>query len=221
MTIIIFLSNKNKYIMANANSNDTTKQDIYENYIIRSNVQLQEENTNLKEELKELQSQCDELEEDISRKEQRTVNEKGLMHNLYDIKQSSVKITKYYKENMEEYYEYADSMNKAYSHVNPEMIAGIEFIQKFIHLIFMFPVFAFYMKYIDMFECLYIMGFQFIPFPIVCLYVKYFSKHIEIRNYSQIHESCIRNINKAKKIEDEMEETERGCCSLDNIIDDM
>ena len=76
-------------------------------------------------------------------------------------------------------------------------------------------------KYIDMLECLYIMGFQFIPFPIVCLYVKYFSKHIEIRNYSQIHESCIRNINKAKKIEDEMEETERGCCSLDNIIDDM
>ena len=120
---------------ANTNANDTTNQDIYENYIIRSNVQLQEENAKLKEELKESQLQCEEFEEDISRKEQRTVNEKGLMHNLYDIKQSSVKITKYYKENMGEYYEYADSMNKAYSHVTPEMIAGIEFIQKFIYFI--------------------------------------------------------------------------------------
>ena len=206
---------------ANANANDTTKQDIYENYIIRSNVQLQEENSELKEELKELQTQCDEFEEDISRKEQRTVNEKGLMHNLYDIKQSSVKITKYYKENMGEYYEYADSMNKVYSHVTPEMIAGIEFIQKFIHLKFLLPIIAFYMKYISMHQCIYTMVFQFIPFPIVFLYLKYSVKHIEIRNYSQIHESCIRNINKAKKIEDEMEETERGCCSLDNIIDDM
>ena len=201
--------------------NDTSKQDIYENYIIRSNVQLQEENTKLKDELKELQSQCDELEEDISRKEQRTVNEKGLMHNLYDIKQSSVKITKYYKENMGEYYEYANSMNKAYSHVTPEMIAATEFVQKFIHFIFMFPIIAFYMKYISMHQCIYTMTFQFIPFPIVYLYMKYSVKHVEIRNYYQIHESCIRNINKAKKIEDEMEETERGCCSLDNIIDDM
>ena len=206
---------------ANTNANDTTNQDIYENYIIRSNVQLQEENSELKEELKELQTQCDEFEEDISRKEQRTVNEKGLMHNLYDIKQSSVKITKYYKENMGEYYEYADSMNKAYSHVTPEMIAGIEFIQKFIYFIFMLPIFAFYMKYISMHHCIYTMVFQFIPFPIVYLYMKYSCKHLEIRNYSQIHESCIRNINKAKKIEDEMEETERGCCSLDNIIDEL
>ena len=206
---------------ANTNANDTTNQDIYENYIIRSNVQLQEENSELKEELKELQTQCDEFEEDISRKEQRTVNEKGLMHNLYDIKQSSVKITKYYKENMGEYYEYADSMNKAYSHVTPEMIAGIEFIQKFIYFIFMLPIFAFYMKYISMHHCIYTMVFQFIPFPIVYLYMKYSCKHLEIRNYYQIHESCIRNINKAKKIEDEMEETERGCCSLDNIIDEL
>ena len=45
--------------MANANTNDTTKQDIYENYIIRSNVQLQEENAKLKEELKEFGLEID------------------------------------------------------------------------------------------------------------------------------------------------------------------
>lgn len=208
--------------MATTTTNDTTKQDIYENYIIRSNVQLQEENSKLKDELKELQTQCDELEEDISRKEQRTVNEKGLMHNLYDIKQKSVKISKYYKETMSEYNDYAKIMNKnVYSRVTPEMILAIEFIQKYINFLFIIPLWLYYMKFMTFDMCVHVVFFQSIPFPITYLYVKYKSKNIEIRNYSDIHTSYIRNMNKINEIRDEMEEIERGCCSLDEIIDNM
>ena len=78
------------------NGNDVeegVKTDVYENYIIQTNKKLQKENENYKDELNKLQSQCDELEEDVSKEEQRRTYMKGLMHNLYDMKQKSFKMT--------------------------------------------------------------------------------------------------------------------------------
>ena len=205
-----------------ANSNDTSKQDIYENYVIRSNVQLQEENAKLKEKVNELQTQCDELEEDISRKEQRTVNEKGLMHNLYDIKQNSVKISNYYKSSLSDYYSYADFMyNNVYCRVTPRMITAFDFFKKYTQCMLILPILSYYIGYISMFESLLVICYQFIPFPFMYLYVKFYTKDIKANNYTNIQSSYIRNMNKIKELQDEVNETERGCCSLDNIIDDM
>ena len=208
-----------RVLSANDNNN---KQDVYQNYIISNNVQLQEQNEKIKDELKELTAQCDELEEDISKEEQRRVYMKGLMHNLYDMKKKSVDINSCYRDSMIDYYNYAEDMNRnVYTRVTPGMIIALDFVEKYIHMVFFIPMFAYYMQYLTMFESIVIMGYQFIPFPIVYAYVKYSTRNINIKNYPDIRGSYIRNRNKIKEIQDKVDEIEASCRCLDDYIDEV
>ena len=65
---------------------------IFENYVLNMNKKLHKENDSLINHLKILENEKENLEEDIEKEEKSKIYMKGLMHNLYDMKQKSFKI---------------------------------------------------------------------------------------------------------------------------------
>ena len=192
----------------------------YENYVIQSNIELRDENKRINDENKEITVRCDELEEEISKEEQRRTYMKGLMHNLYFMKCESSKVSKLYESSLSDYYKYAEHMNNTYSHITPNMLSAIQSIN-YIHIIFLFPIIAFYFEYITLLETSRIIMFQFIPFPLLYIYVKYVAKKTEIQNYYKINQKYHDIIRKISEMSEKIREVEDSCRSLDDYIDEV
>ena len=192
----------------------------YENYVIQSNIELRDENKRINDENKEITVRCDELEEEISKEEQRRTYMKGLMHNLYFMKCESSKVSKLYESSLTDYYQYAEYMNDTYSHITPNMLSAIQSLN-YIHIVFLFPIIAFYFEYITLLETSRIIMFQFIPFPLLYIYVKYVAKKTEIQNYYKINQKYHDIIRKISEMSEKIREVEDSCRSLDDYIDEV
>ena len=192
----------------------------YENYVIQSNIKLQKENKQLCEEIKDTTFRFDELEEEISKEEQRKTYMKGLMHNLYFMKCESTKVSKLYETSLSDYYKYSEHMNNTYSHITPNMLSAIQSLN-YIHIIFLFPMIAFYFEYITLLETSRIVVFQFIPFPLLYIYVKYVAKKTEIYGYYKIKKKYNENKKTIRDMNEKIREVEDSCRSLDDYIDEV
>ena len=72
--------------------NPKKEEHIFENYVLCMNQKLHKENETLMNDLKNIQYENEKLEEEIEKEEKSKTYMKGLMHNLYDMKQKSSKI---------------------------------------------------------------------------------------------------------------------------------
>lgn len=201
-------------------STQTSDKSDYENYVIQSNIKLQKENKQLCEELKDTTVRFDELEDENSKEEQRKTYMKGLMHNLYFMKCESTKVSKLYESSLSDYYKYAEHMNIVYSHITPNMLSAIQSIN-YVHIVFLFPIIAFYFEYITLLETSRIIVFQFIPFPLLYIYVKYVAKKTEIYGYYKIKKKYHENKKTIREMIEKIREVEDSCRSLDNYIDEV
>ena len=192
----------------------------YEKYIINLNVELRDENKILNDKYKDINNQLSELEEEISKEEQRRTYMKGLMHNLYYMKCESSKVSKLYESSLSDYYKYAKYMNDTYSHITPNMLSAIQSIN-YVHIMFLFPIIAFYFEYITLLETSRIIMFQFIPFPLLYIYVKYVAKKTEIQNYYKINQKYHDSLRKISEMSEKIREVEDSCRSLDDYIDEV
>ena len=201
-------------------STQTIEKSDYENYVIQSNIKLQKENKQLCEEIKDTTFRCDELEDEISKEEQRKTYMKGLMHNLYFMKCESTKVSKLYESSLSDYYKYAEHMNNTYSHITPNMLSAIQSIN-YVHIVFLFPIISCYFEYITLLETSRIIVFQFIPFPLLYIYVKYVAKKTEIYSYYKIKKKYHENKKTIREMNEKIQEVEDSCRSLDDYIDEV
>ena len=213
------------------NGNDVeegVKTDVYENYIIQTNKKLQKENENYKDELNQLQSQCDELEEDVSKEEQRRTYMKGLMHNLYDMKQKSFKMTGEYDNLIDSYNCYNDNMYKdLYSKITPELYTAIMIIPHYsIFLLFVPPIVSFMGSLIDIYQYCLITGYQLFPFIIMWFIV---DEHIATKGkrvnfdykYNDMKKTHKLSKTKINDIKRDITEIDNSCRCLDDYIDEI
>ena len=63
--------------------------------------------------------------------------------------------------------------------------------------------------------------FQFIPFPLLYIYVKYVAKKTEIQNYYKINQKYHDIIRKISEMSEKIREVEDSCRSLDDYIDEV
>jgi hypothetical protein len=201
-------------------STQTSDKSDYENYVIQSNIELRDENKRVSEENNEITVRCDELEDEISKEEQRKTYMKGLMHNLYFMKCESTKVSKLYETSLSDYYKYSEHMNNTYSHITPNMLSAIQSIN-YVHIVFLFPIIACYFEYITMLETSRIIVFQFIPFPLLYIYVKYVAKKTEIYIYYKIKKKYHENKKTIREMSEKIREVEDSCRSLDDYIDEV
>ena len=188
--------------------NNTNCQD----YIISTNKRLQKEAIEMKSEISELNNTNSELEEDISKEEQRRTYMKGLMHNLYDMKQKSFSMFEIYDNLLNEYKIYIDVQNK-----NKYIYSDIKIEQFVLMIVYIIPIISYILNIIDMMQCISILSHQFISVPIL-IYI--------INNRDEIKYSYIVNmeVNIKKElnvIKKDIDEIERSCRCLDDYIDEL
>ena len=90
-----------------------------------------------------------------------------------------------------------------------------------VHIIFLFPMIACYFEYISLLETTRIVVFQFIPFPLLYIYVKYVAKKTEIYSYYKIKQKYQDSIRKISEMSEKIREVEDSCRSLDDYIDEV
>lgn len=205
-------------------SKESKTDNVYENYIIQMNQKLKQENDSLREELAELTSNNTDLEEDLSKEETSKTYMKGLMHNLYDMKNKS--------------FEMNDLHKKIYDKINTLMKTNIENELKiciiprtFIYLnlreyyilsFVLSPLLAFitiFYEY-DIFVIIFLFFLTIYPGTIL-----YFEVKKDILNkkeqYDEFITWCKTNNENILKITKEIEETENSCKCLDTYIDEL
>lgn len=83
------------------NSKETSETEDYsefEKYIIKNNVHLSKENKQLREQITELEKQNNEHESENDKYDERICYTKGLMHNLYSLKEMSASVRNNWEE---------------------------------------------------------------------------------------------------------------------------
>ena len=184
----------------------------YRSYIISTNMRLQNEINEMKSEINELNNTNNDLEEEISKEEQRRTYMKGLMHNLYDMKQKSYLMIGIYDNLLNEYTIYTDKQNKnkyIYSNISIEIFAIILF-----HII---PLLSYILHIINFSQFILIMSHQIIPVPIL-IYIINNRNEIEYPMIEKIYKDSKNELKESKK---EIDEIDSSCRCLDDYIDDL
>lgn len=99
------------------NSKETSEIEDYsefQKYIIKNNIYITKENKQLREKIVELEKQNNEYESDIDKHEERIIYMRGLMHNLYSLKEMSTLV----KNNWEEYVKKSKKLFNKYNNID-------------------------------------------------------------------------------------------------------
>lgn len=99
------------------NSKETSDTDDYsefEKYIIKNNVHLTKENKQLREQITELEKQNNEHESENDKYDERIRYMRGLMHNLYSLKEMSISV----RNNWEEHAKKSNKLFKKYNDID-------------------------------------------------------------------------------------------------------
>lgn len=214
-----------KPVSITINGNDVDEKnttDIYENYIIKNNQRLQNENDKLKDDIRELNKSNEDLEEQLDKEEKSKTYMKGLMHNLYDMKNKSLKVSNFYQNLFEktsiETKELIKKPLDIYLIPNTNLRLNIREYYILSFLIMPFLVFVSSVINIKLFLTCFFLSI----YPGTVLY--YYMKN-EINNnnkeYEKLYNSYSSIITEINEIKKDIEDTERSCTCLDNYIDEL
>jgi len=192
--------------------NDGKDNNNCQDYIISTNKRLQKEVNEMKSEINELNNTNNDLEEDISKEEQRRTYLKGLMHNLYDMKQKSYSMFEIYDNLLNEYKIYTDQQNK-----NKYIYSNIS-IGLFIIIIFhIIPLLSYILHIIDLTQFILILSHQIIPVPII-IYIINDRNEIKYPMIEKRYNDVMKELSVIKK---DVDEIDSSCRCLDDYIDDL
>jgi FtsZ-binding cell division protein ZapB len=102
------------------NSKETSETEDYsefEKYIIKNNVHLNKENKQLREQITELEKQNNEHESENDKYDERIRYMRGLMHNLYSLKEMSTSV----RNNWEEHSKKSNKLFKKYNDIDGQI----------------------------------------------------------------------------------------------------
>ena len=215
--------NDKKPVNITINESQESKTDnIYENYIIQMNQKLKEENDSLREEVAELTSNNTDLEEDLSKEEKSKTYMKGLMHNLYDMKNKSFEMNDLHKKIYDKHNllvkEKIKSPLKIY--LIPKTSIYLNINEYYIFAFLISPIIVFMTSIIN-YRMFFILIFLSIyPGTILYFYIK---EDIRKNNekYTEFMDWYNSILDDITKITKEIEETENSCKCLDTYIDEL
>ena len=216
-------SGKPLNITINGNEIDETqKNDIYENYIIQNNTKLQDENEKLKEEIRELTSTNNDLEEQIDKEEKSKTYMKGLMHNLYDMKNKSLQISKLRKKLFDTHNLHTKDLIKKplKIYIVPNTTICLNIREYYILSFLIMPIFAFMTSIVNVKFFFVLLFLSIYPGTVLYYYIK-----TEVDRNSSEFEQLLKSYssieNEITELNNEIDETERSCNCLDNYIDEL
>ena len=215
--------NDKKPVNITINESQESKTDnVYENYIIQMNQKLKEENDSLREEVAELTSNNTDLEEDLSKEEKSKTYMKGLMHNLYDMKNKSFEMNDLHKKIYDKHNllvkEKIKSPLKIY--LIPKTSIYLNINEYYIFAFLISPIIVFMTSIIN-YRMFFILVFLSIyPGTILYFYIK---EDIRKNNekYTEFMDWYNSILDDITKITKEIEETENSCKCLDTYIDEL
>ena len=217
--------NDKKPVNITINEGKESKTDnVYENYIIQMNQKLKEENDSLRQEAAELTSNNTDLEEDLDKEEKSKTYMKGLMHNLYDMKNKS--------------FEMNDLHKKIYDKINTIMKTNVENefkicvipktrlylnLRDYYILSFVIsPLIAFMSIFYDYDIFLIVFLFFLSIYPGTFLYFQIKKDFLTKKEqYDEFISWCKSHNENILKITKEINETENSCKCLDTYIDEL
>lgn len=186
------------------------------------NQKLKQENDSLREEVSELTSINDDLEEDLSKEEKSKTYMKGLMHNLYDMKNKSFEMNELHKKIYDKHNylvkEQIKSPLKIYFIPKTSLYLNIN--EYYIFAFLISPIIALMSSVINYHMFLTLVFLSIYPGTILYFYIKE-----DIRKNKEKYTDFMKWYNDVLddiiKISKEIEETESSCRCLDSYIDEL
>lgn len=182
----------------------------YKEYIIKNNINLTIENKNLLKELNENRQIIDDLEKENERYDESKRYEKGLMHNLYEMKNKSQEQIKLYEQQTTIKDELSNNINVFTKNILKTF--------KYYIIYYIFQLFIFKLFDLISFYTL----FMILLINISCiLLIKYLDLEvnlIKIMNSNQVYE---RNMKKIISLNTEINKIQESVTCLDNYIDNI
>lgn len=195
---------------------------VYENYIIQMNENLQEVNDSLRKEVLELTSSNNDLEEDLSKEENSKTYMKGLMHNLYDMKNKSFKMNDLHKKIYDKHNELVKEKIKSplKIYLIPKTSIYMNINEYYIFAFLISPIIVFMTSIIN-YRMFFVLVFLSIyPGTILYFYIKQ-DIHKNNEKYTEFMNWYNNILDDITKITKEIEETENSCKCLDTYIDEL
>ena len=210
-------------ITINGGEEDThKKQDVYENYIINTNQELKREIDELKDELNELKVTSDELEEDLAKEEKSKTYMKGLMHNLYDMKNKAFQINDLRKTMFIEHNQLIkdDLKKKVKINLIPMTSLYLNIREYYILSFILVPLATLMADFINYQEFSILFFISICPGTALYQYIK--NEHNDmILYYNDMNTSYNKMLKKINGIKAEIDEIDNSCRCLDTYIDEI
>ena len=209
-------------ITINGNEETSKKKEehIFENYVLCMNQNLHKENETLINDFKNLENEKEILEEEIEKEEKSKTYMKGLMHNLYDMKQKSFKIVEIRKQihNKWEKFFKNDFLEQMKDY-ELKSITSYYYIHFIISIIFLSLYILFWMNNNN---CLF---FTFITIHLSYIFKTFEKCKLKYKNIMNKYNDLINTIKSYEKEIDELkkdiDKTDDSCRCLDNYIDEI
>lgn len=206
-------------------NDSTVKQDVYENYIIKSNQQLKIENDSLKKNQEELTKRIDELEDEVEKEEKTRIYMKGLMHNLVDMKNKTTTISDKNSENSKSFYEYNTKMNKqVFSKISPQQLTLlVNYVNYFPVYILSLPILSYLTGFIDFYSVMIICIYQLLPITTYYSFVDSDKKNqlFDSSEFNKIETSYKNNSVIIFELKKDVDKTQESCTCIDKYIDEI
>jgi len=192
------------------NGDKQNSENEYKEYIIKNNINLTNENKDLLKELNERNEIIDDLEKENERYDESKRYEKGLMHNLYEMKNKSQDQIKLYDEQI---------------NIKNELNVNISIFTKNILKSFKYYI-IYYIFQLIIFKLLNLISFYILFIIMVInassiILFKYLDLEVNLRKIMISNEVYERNMKKILLLNKEINKIQESVTCLDNYIDNI
>lgn len=210
-------------------SNSSVDYSEFKDYIIKNNIHLTEENKELRKCIIDLEKQNLEQESENDKFDERIIYMRGLMHNLYSLKEMSSSVSKNWKEYTNNYNVFFQKYNKIeisifkiasiyITHLTIILLIDIVSKNKYIVI---FKTFIYNILLMGLFTLIYS---KYIPNSLYKVnWCKKYNKFIIKYNEEYYNMQNLQNdlINKTKEMTKEINELEKTCVGVSVMIDNV
>ena len=182
----------------------------YKEYIIKNNIHLTIENKNLLKEINEKNQVIDDLEKENERYDESKRYEKGLMHNLYEMKNKSQEQIKLYEEQINIKNKLSDNINNFTKNILKTF--------KYYIIYYIFQLIIFNLFDLISFYTLFIIII--INISSIILF-KYLDLEINLKDIMDSDEIYEKNMKKIISLNKEINKIQESVTCLDNYIDNI
>lgn len=210
-------------------SNSSVDYSEFKDYIIKNNIHLTEENKELRKCIIDLEKQNLEQESENDKFDERIIYMRGLMHNLYSLKEMSSSVSKNWKEYTNNYNVFFQKYNKIeisifkiasiyITHLTIILLIDIVSKNKYIVI---FKTFIYNILLMGLFTLIYS---KYIPNSLYKVnWCKKYNKFIIKYNEEYYNMQNLQNdlINKTKEMTKEINELEKACVGVSVMIDNV